>query len=76
MKIQYSTIIDAAAGADTTVRWTLSDTLAATIDANGLLTAKCIASWHDLTAVAASRLDPSKNGRGSLTIMVNEPHCP
>jgi hypothetical protein len=76
MKMQYSTIIDAAGGADTTVRWTLSDTVAATIDANGLLTTKCTGAWHDLKVIATSHLDPTKSGTGTLTVMVTASQSP
>jgi len=76
LTLQYSTIVDAAAGADTTIRWTLSDSAAATITASGLLTSKCVAASRDLNVTATSRLDPTKHGSGRLTITVDPAHCP
>jgi hypothetical protein len=64
---QYTVWVDAVAGTDTSVTWSLSDPRVATIDQNGFLTANC-RTTDDILVIATSKQAPSVRGTGRLGV--------
>ena len=74
--VQYRAIVDAADGVSTAVTWTVSDTMVATITADGRLTARCRTASGDALVVATSVADPTKRGTGRVGVFANATSCP
>lgn len=55
--------VDAAAGVDTAVAWTSSDTTIATVSPSGVVTSRCVRAAGGTWITATSVADPSKRGR-------------
>ena len=59
---------DANPGVSTAVTWQVSDTTLASIDANGLLTAKCTKSGGTVKVTVTSAIDPSVSGSVNVSV--------
>lgn len=59
---------DADPGVSTALKWSVSDTTIATVDANGLVTAKCVKDGGTVKVTATSLFDSTKSGTAAIGV--------
>jgi hypothetical protein len=67
--IRLRAVVDAAPGVSRAVRWSSSDTAAATVSPSGLLTARCLPASKDVVITAVSVADPKVRAEGYAWIV-------
>jgi hypothetical protein len=72
---QLTARFDADPSVPTTVIWRLSDTTAARIDGNGLMTGKCITKLRTDTVTAIATVDTTVRGRAPFSV-ATQSSCP
>ena len=74
-KAQLVAVVDADAGLSTAVTWRSRDTTLATVDANGLVSARCTTAGGTDTVTATSVADTSVRGKHPI-VVTKQVSCP